>query len=202
MKTIFRIICLILTMTLLFTQCDKYDILYEIPDAEKFIYKEGDTLRYIGSNESVDTFYVFSYIFESVIRGPGVHETWFGTVKDNSTSKIDHCNIKIARVNDNLHLDSACYYAPYYYMKFVADESGTIPTSITRWCEEVSYNDGLDPILNIGHITFNQKEYSNVFSAEVPGHNLVLYWNLKYGIIRFEGINEDANLYWDLESKF
>ena len=199
MKSLFKILFLSLAMILLFSQCEKYDVIREIPESEKFVYVEGDTLRYTCSNGSADTLYVSSYIFKAE-TGQWESGGWFGDGVA-TTYKIDHCNIKIERVNDNLHLDSACYYTPHYYIKFVADESGTIPTSVTRWCEEVSFNDGLDPILNIGDIIFNQNEYSNVFSAEVPGHNLILFWNLKYGIIRFEGINEDSDLYWDLEGK-
>jgi len=196
------------------SQCEKYDIIYEIPDEEKFIFVEGDQLAYRCSDGSIDTFLV-SDVRYFPVTGEDYTGGFFGS-GESYTYSIENCIINIEALNDNwsVYLDLYRDYSPCYEISLVPDHNShtsEIYSFIENGCNGDQRGDvaGGHEADNDGSITFNDRVYHNVyfyeswgiFPDERKGMRYKIYWNIKYGIIRFEGINEVPELYWDFEDK-
>jgi len=204
---------------ILLSQCEKYDLIYEIPDDEKFTFVEGDRLTYSCSDGSIDTFYVtaVSYYTETGVVTEG--GSWFGGKTDSYDYSSETLKIDIQALNHawNPFVEVSDDYSPCYVLFFWAELSpyGTdLFSSIDIECSGGQGNS----FINAGSWekyptrTFNGKLYHDVYHyeslwtnpEEESGMRFNIYWNMKQGIIRFEGISETPELseiYWDLMGK-
>ena len=217
MKALFKVLFFSIALPalpLIFTQCEKegYDVIYEISDEEKFIFDIGDQLKYSCSDGSIDTFFISNV--------SSYTKTWITStggdlcmINCGDISYLLECNeIIIKTDNDrwNLYLNIDSIYTPCYKIEFIptalAFTGIKLRSHIKKGCNEDSMYYVTEPIPQVmGHSTtriisdtiFNNIGYYNIYSFK-GGKNYRIFWNLKYGIIRFEGKNESSELYWDL----
>ena len=195
------------------SQCKKYDQVYEIPDDERFIFDEGDQLAYSCSDGSTDTFLV-----SEVLYFDETGEDWVGgwSGSDSYKYSVENCKINLKALKDSwsMYLDLYHDYSPCYEISFPPDpnsHSVELYSFIYNGCNGDQRGDvaGGHAFDNLASIVFNNNKYYNVyyyeswgiFPDEKKGMRYEIYWNMKHGIIRFEGINEVPEIFWDLIGK-
>ena len=211
MKSILIVLSFLIALISL-SQCEKYDIIYEIPDEEKFMFDEGDQLTYSCSDGSTDTLIVIDVLYFDE-TGEDWEGGWFGS--DSYNYSVENCKINIKALNDSWskYLDLYRDYSPCYEISFPPDHnshSTELYSFIDNGCNGDQRGDVAGGHAADNSVTvFNDKKYYNVyhyeswgiFSDEKKGMRYKIFWNMNYGIIRFEGINETPEIYWDLEGK-
>ena len=215
MKSILIVLGFLFALILL-SQCEKFDLVYEIPEDEKFMFEEGDQLTYSCSDGSIDTFVVtlISYFTETGEISEG--GSWFGGNSDTYDYSSETLTIKIQALNNswNRFVEVSEEYFPCYVLGFRADLSSTgtyLFSYIDIGCSDDQGNDYIyaSEYENYLNKTFNGKLYNDVYHyesmwtnpEEQSGMRFKIYWNMKKGIIRFEDISETPEIYWDLVGK-
>jgi len=170
----------------------------KIPLEERFIFKKGDTLNYKCNNGSTFKVYIKDYKFWTETGTSQIGNTEW-------TSYIDFQTIILETLSNEWNIafgsvfESNCFIIHTSGMP--CDDNNRV-TQITNGCEL-----GGSIFVNAGcviaqEITLNNRLYKKVYSFPKFNENysLDICWNLKYGIILFESINEGTVLKWDLES--
>lgn len=213
MKALFHI-CFILFF-FIFPSCnEKIDIpsvtyYSDIPLNDRFIYKIGDKLVYKCSDGTSVAVTVTNYLFwTNVTTGYEYIDPHLRFV----VKKMQQQRITIASSSDiwNNAINTICSSNSFTSRCYI------ISTDVDNWEEGEDPNSWIMNSCNIEipgpmfkneaertqFISFNNKSYQKVYSASrnVGNNNLKLYWNLKYGIIRFESVVEGKQEIWDLES--
>lgn len=186
---------------MLITACAKEkleEVVYEIPAEDRCVFTEGDVLLYSCSNGSTDTVVVRNVDF---ITESGTYTVW-GADMHNYITETQ--NMLIETTHDNWKyekIDSRCFSMnslPKY---------DDINTEKFPWClllNGCEYTGSKVIAQNLAvydEIPLNDKSYKKVYyqSSGDMNNGYEIYWNLKYGIIRFVGMSSGTNLIWQLE---
>ena len=196
MKSEVRLFIFLITLCFL-NEC-KYSYVNEIPEEDRYVYEEGDILIYKCSDGQNNTFFVkeASLLFRPIGSYAQEYQT-----------------ILIESINDRwykyLNLSSWITPTPCYktYVDSWTGYEGARPNvNVSYGCGDFyeSIRVGYGWEVDFEETTFNNKQYYKVYfdtKENSPNKDSVfdIYWNLKYGIIRFVGYSEFDTLYWDLE---
>jgi len=200
---------LVLFSLIIIISCQEKDNpveIHEIPIEDRFLYDKGDTLFYKCSDGSVDTSAIKDYRFWTIA---GTSRNMFGNeiryetdlqrIMIESPSNQWNDILKVVLSSDDVN--HPCFIIETVETIYDANENPYC--WIINGC---NYEGGL-PIVAEGdvkytEISFNNNSYKKVhFDSRENGENsFKVYWNLKYGIIRFESVYNGALLTWDLES--
>lgn len=207
---------LILSGLLLAVQCEKdCDIVYTLND--RYIYEEGDSLIYMCSDGTSDTFRVEKLWYSTIVE-----EYSEGIFSDKMCEyRFQECNLYLQNLNnywetveDNVFStkrDSTSGFMIRYYGEEQDDQNRSC-SNIGSGNDDGFYGyiaencfDGLTGSSSF----FDGKEYHNVFSYEIfieagEGRGAIhykIYWNLSHGIIRFENLAKNPIISWDLDGK-
>lgn len=220
MKSFVKVFLFLLALVLLI-ECEKeenYHWIYEIADDDKFVFEEGDTLNYICSDGSADKFYVRRILLYNKTghtdEGPG----WCILCELGDTYSAECFEVSIESISDrwdkHLRLDSI--YTPCYIIDFQASVTSNgmvrVESRIKKGCDKelnsgsqafvaLDFCSDMPDYLYLEDRVFNNTEYYGVFVYNPDYEDYEIYWNMKYGIIRFVGYSESDTLYWDLEGK-
>jgi len=197
-------IYILLFLFILITACTKEnkldEVVYDIPIEDRCVFTEGDTLLYSCSNGSTDSVLVKEVDF---ITETGTYTPW-GSDIHNYTTETQ--SIFIESFSDNWQyedIDSRCFRMnslPKY---------DDLNVEKFPWCDLLNgceYAGSRVIATNLAQYeekTFDDISYKKVyFQSEGDMNNgYEIYWNLKYGIIRFVGISNGTELVWQLEGK-
>ena len=201
MKSLIRISTWLLPFVLIIA-CEKengYDYILEIPVEDRCTFKRGDTILYICSDGSTDTACIKNVVFRTITRS---YTTWFGgthNIKEDKQKVVievlfNDWNLLLKNILTSPGIDTCCYTIENGN-DFYLDNPRT---DIVIGCESpgklIAYG-----LIDYNEITFNNKEYRKVYYYSGEGYNI--YWNLKYGIIRFKFFLGSESIVWDLEGK-
>ncbi len=197
---------------LLISGCKKsdYDEVYKLPKEDRCIYHKGDTIFYRNNEGSTDTALIKDVKFWTET---GTTSDFFG---DHTYSAMQE-RIVMELSNDNwrnfiINVISDTSATRCYIIETASYLDNTTPGSEVynpvKYCYEggafvLGYTTAGGTNL-YDHLTLNNNSYSNVVSFQKyqggnnAGNYYKLYWNLKYGIIRFEGVKNGRNTTWDL----
>lgn len=203
MRILINIFILLFSFVLIITCINEErleEIVYIIPVEDRCVFTPGDTLLYNCSNGSIDTVLVKEVDFQTE-RGT---YTFLGTAMHNYITETQ--SMVVETFNDNWNyekINSRCFrintspkYDDYnvknfpYCKLFIGCEyqgSKFIVGSLTDYDEKI----------------FSDKSYKKVYyeSRGDMNNGFEIYWNLKYGIIRFVGVSNGTKLIWQLEDK-
>ena len=203
MKALINIYILLFSFILI-TGCTKEnkleEVVYEIPAEDRYVFTEGDTLLYSCSNGSTDTVLVRKVDF---ITETGTYSFW-GTAMHNYITESQSVFIETSHDNWKYEvIDSRCFRInslPKYddinveYFPFC---------EILNGCEYAGSRVIAEKLADYDEKFFNDKSYKKVYyvSRGDMNNGFEIYWNLKYGIIRFVGLSNGTKLIWQLEDK-
>lgn len=209
MKSLIKISLLLLSIIILIA-CEKkneFKAIFEIPVEERCIFKKGDTLLYMCNDGSTDTACIIYVDFWTHIQP---HTSSWSII---TPYKMDNQKIVIeALFNDwNLNLNNFWtkipsqgnrFNSPCYGIQTIGSPTDNFPTtSVVNGCEWSGWGIASGRV-NIIEITLNGKKYKKVYGyPKGNSSGWKIYWNLKYGIIRFEFISDGSTIIWDLEGK-
>jgi hypothetical protein len=197
-------IYIILLSIILIAACSKEkkleEVVYEIPVEDRFVFTEGDTLLYTCSNGSTDS--VFVKIVDFKIE-KGTYTLW-GEDMHNYITETQ--SILIETFHDKWEydvIDSRCFRIntlPKY---------DDLNVELFPWCDllngcEYAGSRVLaENLADYDEIMLSGVSYKKVYyiSRGDMNNGCEIYWNLKYGIIRFVGISNGIYLTWHLEDK-
>lgn len=203
-----------------FSQCSKdnnvgteYDlVIYRIPESDKFIFGEGDSLKYNCNDGTYETIYVLSatYDFESLTFNSANIDFGFGGEEEKITTfSYETFEIILESPDDRWkrYLEVEAAYGPCYRIFFKASPVDTLNSHIFKDCHERASSrsiasgkedqSGSNSRDYIQDTIFNETVFSNLHSYNLS-NGCKIFWNLKYGIIRFESKYETSELSWDL----
>lgn len=203
MKTLYKIYLLILAMLPL-GSCEQREPEVEvrrIPEEDRLVFEKGEPIIYHCSDESADTVWVRlpDFYTETI--------THTGFLGGKSTVKEDRARITL-EITDTTWLRIIQYACPLpedcnacvnFQTGVYQDDKPT--TMVYFGCSPsggiIFAESPAETEMNL-----NGRSYHNVYSYihginETEGFRL--YWSLKYGIIRFEGVIGETNYTWDLE---
>jgi hypothetical protein len=176
----------------------------EIPVEDRFIYNLGDTLIYKCSDGSADTVNVKDYRLwtttgstTDMYGNEHIFERQLQRIIIESSSDNWNRILRIVLSGDDFIYH--CYIIET--IETVYDTDGNPFCWIINGC---NYGGGL-PIFaesNVKYpeISFNNNSYKKVYfdSRNLENNSYKIYWNLKYGIIRFESFTDGTLVTWDL----
>lgn len=169
------------------------EVVNRIPIEERCVFTEGDILLYSCSDGSTDTAVVLNVEFKTQT---GTTTGFFGGATNTYVTDIQ--KLEIETFHDKWKygdVDSRCYYfltSPEYH-----NVVENFPRCIlANGCGGVGEDRLIigDSFPDFDEKKFNNKTYKKVY-FESRG-SLKVYWNLKYGIIRYE---KGLNYIWNLE---
>lgn len=174
----------------------------EIPDKDRFIYELGDALIYQCSDGSSISFSVIDYKFwtetssSSLLGTQYQSETQLQRVIIESSS--DNWNSIFKKVFSSEDFIFPCYSIETIYTVF--DSNGNPACWIVNGCNGEGTVFAESGVM-YAEISINNNSYQKVYfdSRDAENISYKIYWNLKYGIIRFECIDDGNELIWDLE---
>ena len=199
MKSTVRLFIFLITLCFL-NECNSYDFVNAIPKEDRYVYEEGDSLIYKCSDGQNSTFFVkvVSRVFLPIFSYTQEYQT-----------------IVIESINDRWYkyLNWPSWLTPTPCYKTYVDswtggghEDARPKVNVSSGCGGFyeSSRIGYGWEVDFEDTTFNNKQYYKVYfdtKENSPNKDSVydIYWNLKYGIIRFVGYSEFDTLYWDLE---
>ncbi len=207
---------LILSGLLLAVQCQKdCDIVYTLYD--RYIYEEGDSLIYMCSDGTSDTFRVEKLWYSTTVEEYPER----GFSDKTCTYRFQECNLYLQNLNnywetveDNMiatrRINTSGLLIRYYGEE--QDDQNRSCSYIRSGNEEEFKGyiaDNCFEGLTGSSRFFEGKEYHNVFSYEIfieagEGFDAIhykIYWNLSHGIIRFENLAKNPVISWDLDGK-
>ena len=207
---------LILFGLLLAVQCQKdCDIVYTLYD--RYIYEEGDSLRYMCSDGASDTFRVEKLWYSTIVE-----EHPEGIFSDKMCEyRFQECNLYLQNLNNYWETlvdfpfitrrDSTYGFMIRYYGEEQDDQNrscSNIGSGNEESFEGYIASNCFDGLTGSGNF-FKGKEYHNVFNYEIfieagEGFDAIhykIYWNLSHGIIRFENLAKNPVISWDLDGK-
>lgn len=205
MKSLIRISTWLLPF-LLIIACEKengYDYILEIPVEDRCTFKKGDTILYICSDGSTDTACIKNVVFRTITRS--YTDDWFGgthTIKEDKQKIVievlfNDWNLLLKNLLTSSGIDTCCYTIENGN-DFYLDNPRT---EIVIGCEPPGGSIIAYGLVEYNEITFSNKEYRKVYYYSGEGWGYDIYWNLKYGIIRFEFYLGSESIVWDLEGK-
>lgn len=177
----------------------------EIPIKDRFVYSIGDKLTYKGIDGITNTFLVKDYLFWTE---SGIVTDMFGgshpwkrdqqRIIFESSSESWQKALSIIYASDSFA--SSCFII--YSINTIYDTTGSPYCWLLNGCNFVSSPIFAESGVKSSAISFNNNSYQKVyFSSRNSGNNsFTVYWNLKYGIIRFESVIEGKQEIWDLEN--
>jgi hypothetical protein len=176
------------------------EVLYEIPVEDRCVFTEGDVLLYTCSNGSTDTVWVRNVDFTTET---GTYTVW-GTDMHNYITETQSIFIETSHDNWKYEvIDSRCFrinslpkYDDINVEKFPW-------CNLLNGCEYAGSRLIAENLAVYDEKIFNEKSYKKVYYRLRGDLNngFEIYWNLKYGIIRFVGISNGTKLIWQLEDK-
>lgn len=173
-----------------------------IPFNDRFIFNKGDSIYYTSSDGSTDTVFIKDFSFW---RKQESYSDMFGGmhsyVRDFQNISFECSNDKWRKViKDYLSSGDSISHCFMIETEETLYFEGNPVCMIVNGCGHTS---GHPYIAGSGvkfyEIVLNNKSYYKVYyylSNEPNSYKI--YWNLKYGIIRFEGIYNGNNVVWDL----
>jgi hypothetical protein len=203
MRAISHIYILLFSFVLL-TACTKEneldEVVYEIPVEDRFAFAEGDTLLYTCSNQSTDTVFVrgIDFIVETgtyTYLGVDAHKYVTETQSIFIETAIDIWNYE--------DIDSRCFRMNTL-PKYDDINIENFPwCDLLNGCEYAGSRVLAEQLASYEEIAFEGKNYKKVYyqSGGNINNGFEIYWNLKYGIIRFEGVSNGTKLVWQLEGR-
>jgi hypothetical protein len=194
------------------------EYVYSFPAEDRFKYKEGNMLLYACSDGRTDTFLVESAWYDTLVEDYPCGGL-YGPSK-TCTYRSSECYILLRQLN-NFWLtvleggmgipdkaDSTSSYGLRFHGSFDSDNEASDCSSLASQ----------DSIFHYGYIAgyckegyeeydFNGHTFSKAFMKEgiygeypeEPEVHFRIYWNLRYGIFRYEDLRSDPPLTWDLE---
>ena len=201
MRALINIYILLFSFTLIIA-CTKEkkleEVVYKIPIEDRCIFAEGDTLQYSCSNGSTDTGIVREVDFKTetgTYTPGGVPVHTFITETQRLIIEALHDNWKYE------NFDSQCFIIdsqPKYDDIYVENFPFCV---LLNGCEYGGSAVLANKLADYDEIIFDGKTYKNVYfqSKGDLNNGFEIYWNLKYGIIRFVGISNGTKLIWQLQ---
>ena len=173
-----------------FCQCEKEE-LFKIPESDKFIYEEGDTLIYIRNDGTIETFIITSYSFSEGIEtfdNSGIN--WgLGGGSGKVKYRKERYDISMQSTDDNwnLYLDLENDTTPCFQIYFIYsanDETNvqSLATSIYKRCgnssgKYIASNSEIDSKIDT---VINSIKYQNVYSFLLSFSRARIYILLKF----------------------
>lgn len=193
---------LLLSFLILVVACSKEknleEVLYEIPEEDRFVFSVDDTLLYPCSNGSIDTVFVKDIDFKTET---GTYTIW-GSAMHNYITETQSLFLETAHDNWKYEdLDSRCFRIntlPKYDNINVAKFPWC---DLLNGCEYTGSRVIAENLADYDEKIFNDISYKKVyyiFKGDV-NNGFEIYWNLKYGIIRFVGNSNGNRLIWQLK---
>lgn len=173
------------------------EVVYEIPVEDRFVFSEGDTLLYSCSNGSTDTVFVRKVDF---ITETGTYTIW-GTAMHNFITETQSLFIETSHDNWKFeYIDSRCFRINTL-PKYDDLNIENFPwCDLLNGCEHTGSRVIAENLIDYDEKIFNDIRYKKVYyeSRGDMNNGFEIYWNLKYGIIRFVGISNGTKLIWQL----
>jgi len=199
-------IYLVLSTLLLLASCKETDpeviIVLSIPEEDRFIFEEGDTVVYNSSDASIDTIWVRGSDFYTE---PLKEKDFFGIER---SYMIDHLKITL-EITDTTWLNILHYacYNPGDCNSCVNIETSIYledspATMIYFGCEPTGGLVIAESTV-VSSMYLNGRVFYNVYFCNYnrsSSEGFRMYWSLKYGIIHFEGGTGETRYTWDLET--
>ena len=194
----------------LISGCKKYDEVYKIPKEDQCIYHNGDIIYYRSNKGSTDTARIKDVAFwtETGTTPDFMGDHTYSAMQERIVMETYNDNWKnfIVNVISDTSVNR-CYIITTTTYINKSTPGSDVNNAVTR-CSlggafVLGYTTAGATNFN-DHMTLNNNSYSNVVSFQryQGGNNAInyykIYWNLKYGIIRFEGVKNGQMTVWDL----
>lgn len=200
-------ICLILFVCIQTSCKEKVQaVIDEIPVEDRFVYSKGDTLTYKCSDGTTNAVLVKDYQFWT--QTPIGIETWYGGsgpwIRDRQRITIESLSDRWQKVlsviwGNSLEI-SSCFIIDTSLRPY--DENGNPFCSLINRCDYADWFSAMDGSQCCAEQSFNGHLYKKLYYFNsflgVESNSYTVYFNLKYGIIRFESVIDGKQEIWDL----
>ncbi len=174
------------------------EVRFTIPVEDRCVFAEGDVLHYRCSDGSTDTVFVNKVEFKTET---GTYSVW-GADMHNFSTQIQE--IRIEASNDNWiygDIESSCFIIQSLPKYDDLNTENFPRCALLNGCEHEGSLILADKLAETYGIEMDGKIFEKVYYFYQGGANdgFEVYWNLKYGIIRFVGKSNGTKLTWQLE---